>query len=346
MRGIKPEYTKKTKCMKIIKKLSAAFLACLPLVVASCSNDDSVTLVLEEETVGNDPDDSSSMDIREPIDLSIFSYETEITDAEMLNAIDFALSQWENYIDSDIPIRVSIRLVPNLPAFGQSIPNVVKDFVNAPVNDVWYPTALANHLAGNRLNNEEFDMDIWLNPEDFWSYEIDGNIPEDQLDFVALFMHEVCHSLGFVSSAKVEEDRGSFGLVTPDDFVTTLSFPITDLEGKPLIFSTLLSYDRNGWPLLDGNKFPNDSNALFQAFESDGIFLNKPLNHGAYDFPKIFAEDPFLFGSSLSHLDEKTYPQGSGNALMTPFIEIEGNIEREPGPIVLSVLKEIGWSIK
>ena len=157
-------------------------------------------------------------------------------------------------------------------------------------------------------------------------------------------MHEVCHSLGFVSSAKVEEDRGSFGLVTPDDFVTTLSFPISDLEGKPLIFSTLLSW--NGWPLLDGTKFPNDSNALFQAFVSDDIFLNKPLDDELSDFPKIFAEDPFLFGSSLSHLDEKTYPEGSGNALMTPFIEIGGKIEREPGPIVLSVLKEIGWSIK
>ena len=323
-------------------------LSAFCLFIVSCTEDNDTDLIITDDgqAMIDDMDGEESNDVRNPIDLTLFSYETEINDPEMLNAIDFAFAQWENYIDSDIPIRVNIKVVPNLPAFGQSIPNVIQNFTNAPVQDVWYPTALANHLAGNRLNDEEFDMDIWLNPEDFWSYETDGSIPEDQLDFVALFMHEICHSLGFVSSAKVEEDRGSFGLVTPDDFVENLSFPITDLEGKPLIFSTLLNYDRNGWPLLDGAKFPNDSNALFQAFVSDSIFLNKPLNHGAFDFPKIFSEDPFLFGTSLSHLDEKTYLQGSGNALMTAFIETRGKIEREPGPIVLSVLKEIGWSIK
>ena len=58
--------------------------------------------------------------------------------------------------------------------------------------------------------------------------------------------------------------------------------------------------------------------------------------------PLLYAPSPFEEGSSFSHLDEGTYPAGSGNALMTPGVHY-GEVEHSVGPIVLGMFQDMGW---
>jgi hypothetical protein len=58
--------------------------------------------------------------------------------------------------------------------------------------------------------------------------------------------------------------------------------------------------------------------------------------------PTLFAPSTWRPGSSYSHLDESTYPIGSGNSLMTPILA-DGESIPGPGPITLGMMQDTGW---
>ena len=57
---------------------------------------------------------------------------------------------------------------------------------------------------------------------------------------------------------------------------------------------------------------------------------------------RLYAPATWQQGSSYSHLDEATYPQGDANSLMTPSLNSAEAIH-SPGGISLALLKSIGW---
>jgi hypothetical protein len=58
---------------------------------------------------------------------------------------------------------------------------------------------------------------------------------------------------------------------------------------------------------------------------------------------RLYAPSPWEQGSSNSHFDENTYPTGTVNALMTPFLD-NGESIHEPGPLTLALFRDIGWT--
>ena len=98
--------------------------------------------------------------------------------------------------------------------------------------------------------------------------------------------------------------------------------------------------------MTDTGLFPNISAQLHAEFTGGMVYYNGPegiLANGS-EQPKIFAPSTFSFGSSISHLDENTYPNASGNSLMTPYISI-GEVEHHPGAIVRGILRDLGWNV-
>ena len=57
---------------------------------------------------------------------------------------------------------------------------------------------------------------------------------------------------------------------------------------------------------------------------------------------KLYAPEPFVPGSSISHFDESTYPPGSPDSLMTPTVR-HGEVGAGIGRLFLCVLEQIGW---
>lgn len=264
--------------------------------------------------------------------------------AQAQQAFQFAADIWSSLLNSEVAIKVNTYFLPLSPGLlGITLPNGIKDFAGTPQPNVWYATALANSLAGVELNAGTFDFDLFLNSGINWFYGLDGNCPNGQYDLVSIALHEMCHGLGFVGLGKVNGSIGSFGLLEAADFAPIItSFPWPQLDTLPGIFDHYL-VNANDSLLIN---FSNPSTALKSAFTSNQIYYDgeqaKLMNGGA--MPRMYAPSTFALGSSLLHLNESTYPAGNINELMTPFSGT-ANAVHNPGPIVMGILMDIGWSV-
>ncbi len=275
-----------------------------------------------------------------------FELNSNNNNEQVIAAMEHAFSIWEAHLDIDIPIKVNVFFTPiSVDFLGRSIPNGRRRFEEAPFNDIWYPTALANQLTGTELNAGEFDMDILMDGTRDWYYGTDGNPGPDQFDFVSVFLHEICHSLGFGSLADIVDGQGAWSVNIESDLYTP-SFPIPDLENRPTIYDLFLE-NRELFRLTDEALFGNPSTALSTEFVSENLFWGGEIGTSANNNqrPRIYAPPTFRPGSSIGHLDEDTYESGTSNALMTPTFQ-RGEVIHEPGPIILGVLQDLGWSLK
>lgn len=274
-----------------------------------------------------------------------FDIVTSTVSADASAAIDYAAAIWSDHLISTQAIKVRIAFLPVPPGsfLGTTVPNGEKNFSGAPVADVWYPSCLANALANTELNPGERDMDIFVPSTEDWYYGTDGNPGPGQFDFVSLILHEIGHGLGVLSLAKVEGD-GSFGEIDETDIPFLPSFGLPDLEGSPSIFDYYLE-DQSGTSLQDPSLYPNPGPELANGFTSNQLYFNglNAIDANLGELPRIYAPSFFDPGSSVTHVNEVTY-NGTDNDLMTPFLSA-AEVNHIPGPIVLGILRDIGWPI-
>ena len=99
------------------------------------------------------------------------------------------------------------------------------DFNNSPIPEVYYASALANSIAKEDLDTNVADISLTLNA----SVDSDPNIlggngfyygynnnPGNQINLMSTLLHELGHSLGFISS--IDASNGSFIFEQPDSF--------------------------------------------------------------------------------------------------------------------------------
>jgi hypothetical protein len=96
--------------------------------------------------------------------------------------------------------------------------------------------------------------------------------------------------------------------------------------------------------MVDTTRFKNPSPALKAFLTSGNVYLGSPraTQANGNKKPELYAPSTYNKGSSIAHLDEKTYPAGDTNSLMTPQI---GDAEAvlSPGPILLNSFADMGW---
>lgn len=265
-------------------------------------------------------------------------------------AIDHGIAIWGHHLHSSVPIKINLIYTP-MTTFGPlaiTIPNGSKNFPNAPFADTWYPSCLANAITANEGNPGEADMDIYFNADFSWYFGLTGSPGPTKYDFVTVFLHEVAHGLGIATLAEVENGSGEGSLSFQDS--TSLapivtSFPFPNLQGEAAVFSQFVQ-NGSGDSLIDTTLFPNPSLALAGQFTGNDLWFTGPQASAANGNtpPKLFAPSTFNSGSSTMHLNEGTYPVGSGNSCMTPFIS-KGEVEHSPGPILLGILEDLGWTV-
>lgn len=278
---------------------------------------------------------------------SVFQMQTVNGTPSFDAVVNYCGQKWGEYLNSSVPIKVRVYFA-NL--FGQTlgitIPNGRRDFPNAPLDSVWYPTALANALAGSELNSGEDDMNIFIDNTANWYFGLDGNTPPNKYDLVSVMMHEIAHGLGFMALSDINNGEGSFGYVEQSDIAPlVLSFPFPEQQGKYAVYSTFIE-NLSGQELDDTTIFLNPSVALATQFTSNQLYFNgtNAVLANNNQRVRLYAPSSFAFGSSLHHLNESTYPPGNPNSMMTPFIG-PGETEHEPGPVALGILQDLGWSV-
>jgi hypothetical protein len=260
--------------------------------------------------------------------------------AGLVSALQIAGEKWDNYLQIQVSVKANIYFVnsPLIPFSGLTLSNGRKNFNNAPYNNIVYPTALANQLAGTELNPGEADMDIYFNLATVLYYGT-GKPSSGQTDFITLAMHELGHGLGFYSDGYVDGSGiGSFGNI-PSSAIQplTTSFPWRGQEGVPSVFDKYI-VRKSGVNLI--NAAPNNSSQLGDSIKNGLLYFKGPLYTNSSPVRLAGGEGTFSLGVDLLHIHDSfentimSYAWGDGDTVRTPALW-----ER-------AMLKEIGWNIK
>lgn len=246
------------------------------------------------------------------------------------SAFEYAVDIYESLIQSPVAINVNAYWKPLMPGIiGSCGPSwIIRDF-SAGQSNTWYPVALANKLAGRDLIPNEADIELNLSSSFGWYLGTDAKPGSNQIDLVSLVLHEMLHGLGTVGSMNVNNGIGNWGFGT----------------GLPMIYDRFVE-NGSQQNLIDANTFPNFSAALGSQLTSNNLFFDgsNAVAGSNGTRPKLFAPRPWQGGSSVSHLDENTYPRGSSNSLNTPYFS-NGEAIHSLGPITTGLLKDLGWSV-
>ena len=254
-----------------------------------------------------------------------------------------AVDTWAALVGSSVPITVDARfrsLGANV--LGSAGPGGLVEEVpdeRYTSDESVLPVALGNALAGRDLIPPDADtagFDIVTsfpndNPDIHYGT---GPVPADKYDFFSTVLHEIGHGLGFTSTYEYAIDgtgRGSWGLDPRFPFVFDFDRNLT------------VGSDAGATPLL---RLTSGTTQLGSAMTSRDVYWRgaRAVEANGGRPVRMFAPSPYRDGSSLSHLDERTYPTGTANALMTPSGE-PGEVNPDVGDLALGVLADIGWSV-
>ena len=260
----------------------------------------------------------------------VLDFSDEVPEAAR-ESMRFAADIWGRYLRSDVTIRVDVDWQDrgNRRLLASAGPGtLVRDFPGA-VPNTWYAIALAEAIAGQNFNDQRADINVTANSTANWYFGTDGNPPRNRIDLVSVFLHELGHGLGFLSSADT---------ISPTELGIGFS-------GRFIVYDLGIETE-DGDELTDESLFGNPSPDLLEAALSNSLVFdgfNANAANGGRRVP-LFAPGAFDAGSSISHLDERTYRPGTENALMTPFLAA-GEAVHDPGPITLGLFQDLGWEV-
>ena len=253
-------------------------------------------------------------------------------------AFQYAVDIWDSLIRSPVPIRIdatfsdlggyedgSIILGGAQPAGWRGSASL----------GVWVADALADKRVGRDLGDGEPDIITSFNSHAAvdWYFGTDGDTRSGKQDFVSVVLHEIGHGLGFFSSAEY------FNIT----FISYTRGKIKSGQFKlPWIYDTLVENEARE-AIID---FEDPSEKLGEQLIGNNLFWNGEKGveaHGGIR-PKLYAPNTWNQGSSYTHLDEDTFPEGASNSLMTPGLSRAEAIHH-PGPITLGMFEDMGWTI-
>ncbi|QOX78507.1 hypothetical protein FY034_06045 [Trichlorobacter lovleyi] len=245
---------------------------------------------------------------------------------EAKTSFETAVSVWSTRVISSVPITIDACWATNLATgvLGHAASlSAYQNFTNAPLPNTFYKVALANALAGSKLNVGQSDMYIAYSSTFNWYYSADGNTPADKIDFITVVAHEVAHGLGFAGGMTVSSGTGSY--------------------------STIYAYDRFAYngssqALLNTTIFPNPSTALGTVLTSNNVWFSGTKANIANNNTdvKLYAPTTWASGSSYSHLDYTTFVNTS-NAMMVYAVSY-GRAIHDPGVVTIGLLEDLGWT--
>ena len=239
-------------------------------------------------------------------------------------AIEAAVNIWSQNWKSSVPVNISASFSRQSSSGVLASATPVKyfrNFTNAPDKDLYYPSAMANALAGKDLDSKNSEIEIHINSVMAGVFYLgtDGNCPPESYDLESIILHELGHGLGFLSNNSYDPAFGYGSIDQPTPYDAYAQLPdgrrLMDLDspsvelGKALV-NTLVWSGRNGIAANNGVK------------------------------PLLYTPNPYEPGSSISHLDERSFSSSGENAVMSPNLA-SGEVFHAPGSILLAMLQDM-----
>jgi len=233
-----------------------------------------------------------------------------------------AVDVWSANFSSKVPVTIDASWIRSTSTsiLGSARPgSYYAGFDGAPDASLWYPSALANALAGKDLDPNNSEMVIQVNSSAGWNTRNDGAPRLTEYDLQSVFLHEMGHGLGFLSTDSYDNFFGYGSIEQPTPYSAYAQLP----DGRRL------------------SDLPSPSIELGKALTSTLVWsgaLGIAANGGTK--PLLFTPIRYEEGSSVSHLDEATYKNSELNRIMTPNLDA-GEIFREPGPLLLAMMEDM-----
>lgn len=248
----------------------------------------------------------------------IYNNVPDVAKASIQRAIDI----WSENFSSKVPVNVNVAWTkaPNSTILASaSAKNIFSNFNGAPDKTLYYPSALANALAGVDLDVGEPELEINVTTGDFWYYGLDGKCPSNKYDLVSVILHEMAHGLGFMSGTYYDPATRVGRFLQPTAFDAYVQLP----DGRRLV--DLPSPSLEIGAALTSTLLWSGANAL-------------EANNGVK--PLLFTPSVYEQGSSTSHLDEKTFSNTFENSVMTPNLSA-GEVFHLPGTLLLAIFEDL-----
>lgn len=160
-----------------------------------------------------------------------------------------------------------------------------------PLVNGFQPTVVQDKiLTGTDLNGSAADGTMQFNFGQQWFY---GDTPSgSSYDFKSVAMHELVHTLGFISEiSSTGQGAASQTSGSPDVWSTFDQF-LTDSAGHPLVNPSTYAFDTSKLGVLTGGPGAN------------GMFFSGPNATAAFGGRlAIYSPNPWQQGSSGSHID-------------------------------------------
>jgi hypothetical protein len=233
-----------------------------------------------------------------------------------------AADVWAANFQSSVPINVDATWSKSssFSILGSARPgSYYSGFVGAPDPSLWYPSALANALAGRDLSGNSPEMIIQVNSLADWFKGTTGVPTNSEYDLQSVFLHEMAHGLGFLSASAYDSIFGFGNIDEPTPF---------DAYAKTQDGRRLADLDSPSIELGD---------ALTSKLVWSGP-LGTAANGG--EPPLLYTPSSFEEGSSVAHLDESTFSSMGKDSVMTPNLDA-GEIFHEPGPLLLAMMEDM-----
>lgn len=262
---------------------------------------------------------------------------------QRLNLFNFAAARWAERLDSDVEIVVLADWQGFAPEdcdatgalLGFAGPETaVSDFPGAPIANTWYPSALADALAGSEQDPGFPDINASFNPRldsdpaclggAGWYYGTD-NQPGSKVDLLNVLMHELGHGLGF--TAFVDESTGQ-----PASGQFSIFDRFLFSEANDLFWTQMTNAQRAASAKSAGSLVWNGANV-----NNGAGALTAGLNTGHV---RMYDPNPVEPGSSVSHFDTSATP----NLMMEPFIS--SNLKNgQKIDLTTCLFQDMGWTV-
>ena len=265
-------------------------------------------------------------------DIFSVSYADDVP-VEAQAAFNEATAIWSQCLANEHIIKVHVDWIERGPT-GFAYVNAVRNENYLPVDDAWYPTALANVLAGERVSDDD-DMNIFFSARTNWRYNDGEAIGDEETDFINVALHEIAHGLGLTSGTFIPWDRENYASMgVPNDYVNFFSytFPLHEQDGTPFVYDTYIRTG-NGEKIVD---VKDDPAALLAALSDDGLHFHGEKAKRANNGERVLVET-----QSVTHI-----PAQEGKE--TPIMLGNGGVgERIQtlDPVLLGILEDLGWQI-
>ena len=237
-------------------------------------------------------------------------------------AVQAAIDVWSENFSSTVPVNVNVSW-GRASSYGilaaASAKNNFANFPNAPDKTLYYAAALANALAGKDIDPTAPELEITITSDAPWYYGTDGKCPPKSYDLESVILHEMGHGLGFISGNYYDQYSGYGRIDQPTPFDAYAQLP----DGRRLADMPSPSIETG--KALTSPLYWSGENAV-------------KANNGIK--PPLYAPSIYEPGSSISHLDERTFSQSGANSVMTPNLD-SGEVFHLPGSLLLAMIDDM-----